>query len=489
MANDSLKILHVAAEMTPLLSTGGLAEVANALPKAQKAHGHDVRVAIPCYQSVPGEHRGQQVTLCEAQLASRTVHGALRESVIPGTQIPLYLVEHEGYFGRSKPYGHDHGEYGDNAERFSFFCQALLDALPKTGWVPDVINCHDWHTAPFVIALKSTWQKHPAWTGKPVVYTIHNLNYQGRFGPDQLPYTGLDPALFHGGCLEYHGDLNLMKGAITLADKISTVSPRYAREIQTADYGAGLDGVLRDRANDLRGILNGIDYEVWNPAHDPHLKAPFDKNSLTGKAVCKSALQEAFGLPRKPVPLFGVVSRLTWQKGLDLVIEAFHTLHDVDFQVVVLGTGDTWLENRIISAAQLHTDKLAVILRYDTAIAHQIQGGADFLLMPSRYEPCGLSQMYGFAYATIPIARRTGGLADSVRNLSRLGTSNENANGFVFAAATWQAVARNMRKAIDLHATEDRLAAVRAAGMNEDFSWNRACLDYLSMYQESLAVV
>jgi starch synthase len=487
MPKESLKILHVAAEMTPLISTGGLAEVVNALPKAQRALGHDVRVAMPCYQSVPVEHRGRQVTLCEAHLSGRTVHGALRESKIPETEIPLYLVEHEGYFGRSKPYGHDHGEYGDNAERFSFFCHALLDALPKTGWVPDVINCHDWHAAPFVIALKSSFKDHPAWGGKPVIYTIHNLNYQGRFAPDQFPYTGLDPALFHGGCLEYFGDLNLMKGAITLADKVSTVSPRYAREIQTSDYGAGLDGVLRARAHDLRGILNGIDYEVWNPTRDPHMKAPFTRSDLSGKALCKAALQDTFGLPRKSVPLFGVVSRLTWQKGVDLIIDAFKDLHDAEFQMVMLGTGDTWLENQIISAAQHHAGKLAVILRYDSAIAHQIQGGADFFLMPSRYEPCGLSQLYSFAYGTVPIVRRTGGLADSVRNLSRVGRRDGNATGIVFAAATWQAVGRGMRQAIDLYEKPEQFRAVQAAGMAEDFSWNRACEDYLAMYRESLA--
>lgn len=482
-----MNILHVAAEMTPLLSTGGLAEVLNALPKALHAQGHDVRVAMPCYKDVPPQHRGLHIAPCSVHLGAKTVQGALRLANVPDNGLPLYLVEHEGYFGRARPYGGDYGEYGDNAERFCFFCLALLDGLPKSGWVPDVINCHDWQTAALPIALKSTFATHPVWARCPVVYTIHNLNYQGRFGANQLPYTGLDPALFTRDCLEYYGDINLMKGAIVTADKLNTVSPRYAREIQTMDYGAGLEGVLRMRGEDLHGILNGIDYDTWNPQTDPHLCAHYSRADLAGKQACKRDLQQIFGLPPSDAPLFGVVSRLTWQKGIDLVVEAFGALKEKDFQIVLLGTGETILENQMISWAQQFPEKLAVILRYDSVIAHKLQAGADFMLMPSRYEPCGLSQMYSFAYGTVPIVRRTGGLADSVQGLSRVNLRKGCANGIVFTPSTPQAVERSMRRALELYADKAMLHEIRMNGMGADFSWNRTCNDYLAIYEKALA--
>lgn len=483
----TLKILHVAAELSPLLSTGGLAEVVNALPKALRAQGHDVRVALPCYKSIPPSLQGKQVAPCNAVIGPKTIAGALRETHIPGTDIPVYLIEHEGYFGREHPYGHEDSEYGDNAERYCFFGLALLNAMARIGWKPDIVNCHDWHTAPIVIYLKTRLSADPVWAGTPTVYTIHNLNFQGRFAADQLPFTGFDPSLFHMECLEYYGGINLMKGAIVLADKLSTVSPRYAREIQTLEYGAGLDGVLRKRRDDLRGILNGIDYEVWNPAHDPHIAAPFDCDNLLGKSLCKSNLQETFHLPQQNGPLFGVVSRLTWQKGIDLIIDALDSIPEERFQIALLGTGDAPIENRLINAAQRYPGKIAVVLRYDTELAHKVMAGSDFFLMPSRYEPCGLSQLYSLAYGTVPIVRRTGGLADSVRNLSRVNGRKTKATGLSFVPMTSQALLRAMRKALELYDAPETLEALRRAGMKEDFSWARASRDYVALYREALA--
>lgn len=481
-----MKILHVAAELFPLLSTGGLAEVVSALPKALHARGHDVRVAIPCYKSVPEEQQGERIGYCEGRVDGRAVGGALRMSRIPDTEVPVYLIEHEGYFGREHPYGHDTGEYGDNAERYSFFCQALLDGLTRHGLIPDVLNCHDWHAAPVPVFLRTTYVKHDVWKRVPVVYTIHNLNFQGRFGANQLPFTGMDPGLFNVGCLEYYGDINLMKGAIRLADKLNTVSPRYAREIQTIDYGAGLDGVLRDRACDLSGILNGIDYTAWNPTKDPYTAEPFSCENLNGKAACKEDLQKSFNLPVQDVPLFGVVSRLSWQKGIDLILDAFERTKGKPFQLVLLGTGDTSIENQLISAAQRHPDKVAVTLRYDTALAHKVIAGSDFFLMPSRYEPCGLSQMYSFAYGTIPIVRRTGGLADSVRDVSRVHLRKGTATGISFVPMTSQALARAMERAFDIYADGPLLRAIRLACMREDFSWNRASHSYEALYRSAI---
>ncbi|MBP8128703.1 MAG: glycogen synthase GlgA [Candidatus Hydrogenedentes bacterium] len=483
----TLKILHVAAELSPMLSTGGLAEVVNALPKALRAAGHDVRVAIPCYRSIPAALQGERVAACEVAVGPKRITGALRESRIPGTDVPVYLIEHEGYFGREHPYGQEDGEYGDNAERYCFFGLALLEAMRHIGWKPDVINCHDWHTAPIVIYLKTNLAASPFWAGTPTVYTIHNLNFQGRFAAHQLPFTGFDPSLFHMECLEYFGDINLMKGAIVSADKLNTVSPRYAREIQTMEYGAGLDGVLRKRRDDLCGILNGIDYEVWNPACDPYIAAPFGRDNLRGKAACKSDLQDAFQLPRQNAPVFGVVSRLTWQKGIDLIIDALDLIPDKSFQVALLGTGDSPIENRLINAAQRYPGKVTVILRYDTALAHKVMAGSDFFLMPSRYEPCGLSQLYSLAYGTVPVVRRTGGLADSVRNLSRVNGRKTQATGLSFVPMTSQALLRAMHKALDLYASPAALESLRITGMSEDFSWARASREYVALYREALA--
>lgn len=484
-----MKILFVTSEMAPLISTGGLADVAGALPKALHARGHDVRVAMPCYRSLPEASRGDQYCLCEADMGKKTQYGALRQSHVPGTAVPLYLIEHEGYFGREKPYGAGAYEYDDNAERFCFFCQALLHAIPQTAWMPDLVHCHDWHTAAIPALLKSRYHLHPAWARVPTLFTIHNLAFQGRYGADKFPDTGLEPWLFTPQCLEYEGDMNLMKAAIAFSTKINTVSPRYAREIQTLEYGAGLDGILRTRAADLSGILNGVDYDDWNPAADPHIAETYSKTDPAGKARCKTALQAAFGLPEKDVPVFGVVSRLYWQKGIDLIVDALDRLLAEDLQLVVLGTGDPAMEQGLVAAMQRYPEKVAVKLGFNVPLSHQIQAGSDFFLMPSRYEPCGLSQLYSLAYGTIPIVRRTGGLADSVKDLNPVHQKHGTATGIVFVPLTPASLLKSVQRALTLYADPKAMAAVRKAGMNQDFSWNRSCAAYEALYQETLAAV
>jgi len=481
------KILYYTAELTPLLSTGGLAEVASSLPRALKADGHDVRLIMPCYASIPPEHRGEQRCMVVADLGTHHAHGALRESRVPGTDIPLYLVEHEGYFGRPRPYGSDAYEYEDNAERFCFFSIAGLDGIRQTGWRPDVVHCHDWHTAPVPTYLRTMLDSDPFWGGMATVFTVHNLAFQGRYRAHRFASTGFPREYFSPEAFEYEGDMNLMKACVKFAHKLTTVSPRYAKEIQTLEYGEGLDGVLRTRAQDLRGILNGVDYTIWNPEIDPYTTATYSAEDLSGKEQCKAALQASFGLPVKPdVPLFGIVSRLVWQKGIDLLVDAMEDLAGLGVQVAVLGTGTDDLEHRVWEATQRFPEQVAVYYGYDIPRSHQLQAGCDFFLMPSRYEPCGLSQLYALRYGTIPIVRRTGGLADSVHDLNAVHRRKGTATGIVYVPNTPQSIVRSVRRAVDLYRDKDVLAAVMRAGMQADFSWGRSCELYARCYAEAM---
>jgi starch synthase len=482
----ALKILFVTSELAPLVSTGGLADVACALSKALKAQGHDVRLAMPCYRSLTEKQRGDQYCLCVADMGGKVAHGAMRLSSLTDTRIPLYLIEHEGYFGREKPYGVGAYEYDDNAERFSFFCQALLHGISQTGWKPDVIHCNDWHTAPIPALIKARFAGDPFWGGMPTLFTIHNMAYQGRYPTSKYAATGLPPELLTPGCMEYEGDMNLMKGAIAFASKLNTVSPRYAKEIQTLEYGAGLDGMLRTRAGDLSGILNGVDYDLWSPRTDPHLPVNYHPGNLSGKDRCKAAFQSTLGLPEQKAPLIGVVGRLFWQKGIDLLLDALPQIMDLDLQLVVLGTGDPDLETRIRAAAELYPDKLGAVLRFDIPLAHEIQAASDFMLMPSRYEPCGLNQLYAMAYGAIPIVRRTGGLADSVADVNPVNLRHGLATGISFVPLTPAAVTRSIRRALEMYRQPEVLGQVRAAGMAADFSWDRSCRAYVQLYQEAM---
>ena len=481
-----LRVLFVAGEMSPLVSTGGLAEVAAALPPALRKRGHDVRVAMPCYQQIPREHRGEQVALCTAEMGTHTQFGALRLGTVPSTNTPLYLVEHEGYFGRPHPYGTGEHEYADNAERFSFFCLALLNALPHTGWMPDVVHCHDWHAAAFPVFQRSRYAVDPQWDRVPTVFTIHNIAFQGRYGSDKLARTGLDPALFENGTLEFHGDMNLMKGALLCADRISTVSERYAQEIQTPEYGEGLDGILRGRSADLCGILNGVDYGVWHPAKDPYLPVSYSSDDLSGKGICKRAVQDRLGLPHTDAPLFGMVSRLYWQKGVDLLVEALKLTAKLDYQVAILGTGDPGIEVSLQALAQEFPGRVALDLRYDATLAHLIQAGSDFMLMPSRYEPCGLGQMYALAYGTVPIVRRTGGLADSVHDANPVHDARGESNGLSFVPKTKGALARSIERATLLYADKPAYKALQLRGMAQDFSWETSSTRYEALFADAL---
>ena len=484
---DPLKILYVTSELAPLVSTGGLAEVAAALPRALRARGHDVRVALPCYRQVPETARGQQYCMVVAEMGGQTAHGALRAALVPGTDIPLYLVEHEGYFGRQAPYGAGAYEFEDNGERFCFFCLALLHGIPQTGWMPDIIHCHDWHGAPMPVFLKTRYRHDPLWANVPCLFTIHNLAHQGRYGASKFGATGFEPSLLSSECLLFEGDMNLMKGAVAFTDTLSTVSPRYAKEIQTVEYGCGLHDALRGRARDLYGVLNGVDYAVWNPATDPDIARRYRLETLADKQHCKAALQQRFGLPARDVPMFGTVSRLYWQKGFDFLLDAMDRIMDMDVQVVVLGSGDPDLEWRINQCVERYPGRVGVFLGYDAALSHQVVAGSDFFLMPSRYEPCGLSQMYSLAYGTVPIVRRTGGLADTVVDATPANLRRGTATGISYVPKTAPALARAVERAVALYAEPETMNQLRRAGMARDFSWERSCGEYEAIYRKTLA--
>jgi starch synthase len=384
------------------------------------------------------------------------------------------------------PYSDGLHEYSDNAERFSFFCLAILHGIPQLDWVPDVIHCHDWHSAMIPVYLRTRFNSHPVWKGVPTLLTIHNLAFQGRYGAEKFPQTGLDGAYFAQD-MEYHGDINLLKAGIISATKLSTVSPRYAEEIQTLDYGEGLDGVLQNRCNDLVGILNGANYDLWNPQTDKQIPAKYSIGRMTGKVKCKAALQERMGLPIEPdIPLFGAVSRLSWQKGIDLIAESLAGLFEHPAQVVILGTGDKDLEDRLRWAESQYPGRFRAQFAFDRELSHWIQAGSDFLLMPSRFEPCGLSQIYALKYGTIPIVRRTGGLADSVQDWNAVNRANDTATGLSFVPRTPQALSRCLSRALELYATPKEFKIVRKTAMNQDYSWEHSCEQYIKLYESAI---
>ncbi|HIJ74636.1 MAG TPA: glycogen synthase GlgA [Candidatus Hydrogenedentes bacterium] len=481
-----LKILYVSAELAPLASTGGLGDVANALPRALHALGHDVRLAVPCYQAMPEHLRGAPMCNCDAPMGVRTVAGTFRLTTMPGTDIPLYLVQNDRYFDRPDIYGPGGNEYPDAMERFCFFSMAVLDGVGKGDWVPDVVHCNDWHTAIIPAHIKTRLATDPVWRGMPTILTIHNLAYQGECPASKLPETGLSWALFTPDCLEFYGHINLMKAGIAFASRTTAVSPRYAREIQTPEFGGGLDGFLRTRARGLTGILNGIDYERWNPDTDADIPANYTPDDLSGKAACKTALQQEFNLPARDVPLFGMVSRINWQKGFDLLPTALDRALAGDIQVFILGSGDGPHEDACAAVARRHPDRMRVVLRYAPPLARKVYAASDFFLMPSRFEPCGLSQLYALAYGAIPIVRRTGGLADTVYPVTARGVEEGRSTGLVFVRASSAAIFAAMRRAVKLFEDKERLHAVRLAAMRQRFSWDASAVNYARLYRQAI---
>jgi len=486
-----MKILFATAEVSPIAKTGGLGDVCGSLPKALAKLGHEVTIFMPFYRQAREWFANHDVALEEALPATHVswadwaAEANFLRTTLPGTDIPLVLVGNDYYFHRPQIYSPRIDGYDDGIERFTFFCRAVIRGCELLGITPDIVHAHDWHTALLPAYLHSGLRGSGEFGHARSVYTIHNLNYQGIAGLQRFMMVGLHSRYWAPDALEHFGNLNLMKGGIILADQVTTVSPTYAREIQTSEHGAGLDGILRSLSFKLQGIVNGVDVDDWDPETDPHLKSHFSAQRLAGKNLSKRALLRELKLPLKAkTPLLSFISRLVDQKGIDLLVAALPHMLAAGAQAVILGSGEPRYESALQQIAARFPDSCRVVIGFDNALAHRIYAGADILLMPSMYEPCGLNQMYALRYGTVPVVRMTGGLADTV--IPFYGANLDTANGFGFLStnpadfftATWLAML-NYREP----KTWRRL---QANGIAADFSWERSAREYESVYHRAL---
>ena len=480
-----MNILFASSEAHPLIKTGGLADVAGSLPRAIRNLRHDIRVVIPAYQSVLKQtEKFTLVTHLELEGVKQPVR--ILAGRLPGSAVTLYLVDSPEHFDRpGNPYTMKQGsEWPDNAERFTTFCRAIEAlALDSAGldWQPDIVHCNDWQTA-LVPPLLERHDSRPA-----TVFTIHNLAYQGLF--DWRVFKTLElPADFWGTeAMEFHNQFSFIKGGLVFADWITTVSPTYAQEIQTSEYGFGLEGLISHRGDKLTGIVNGVDYSVWNPARDPHIPVQYNARSLPHKLENKQTLQKHFALPvDDTTPVFAVISRLVEQKGIDLVLDIVPELVKQQAQLVVLGSGDATLEAAISDAVTAYPKHVAAHIGYDEALSHHIEAGADIFLMPSRFEPCGLNQIYSQRYGTVPIVRHTGGLADTVTDTTDETLEANTATGFSFNKATYTALNAAVTRALGYYRQPAIWQQLVCTGMKQDFSWKRSAQLYLELFQTVL---
>lgn len=475
----SMNVLMIAAEAVPFVKTGGLADVIGSLPKALRAAGADVRVMLPKYEDIPASWRDRMTPVASfsVQVGWRHQYCGIESLTVDGAT--YYFLDNEYYFKRSGLYG-----YGDDAERFAYFCQAALEAIPRLeGWRPDVLHAHDWHAALAPVFLKAHYAGwNEAYASMKSVFTIHNLKYQGVFGYGVLKdLLNLGDEHFHVNGLEYYGAVNYMKGALNYSDAITTVSPTYAAEIQTPYFGEGMDGTLRQRRSVLHGILNGIDDEGFDPARDPHLAVNYGP-SRENKPANKAALQQEVGLPIRPAtPVLSLVTRLVEQKGIDLISHVLDELLREDVQLVVLGAGDAVYEKLFRDAAYHHPQKLSANLKFDEGLARRIYAGSDLFLMPSKFEPCGIGQMIAMRYGTAPIVRETGGLADTVKPYN---TYTGEGHGFSFRHFNAHEMLDTIRFALETYRDEAAWARVADNMAKQDFSWNASARRYMELYRE-----
>lgn len=477
-----MNILICSSEAVPFAKTGGLADVAGALPKALAALGHDVRLALPKYGLVyQNKIRGKKVLDgLVIRVGARSRRVAIQSSDRGGNFL-TYLIVNDALYRSGGLYGH-----ANDGERFVVYQRAVIEMLRKIDWKPDVIHCNDWQTGLIPVYLRTQYAADERLGNMPVLYTVHNLAYQGLFEPAFLDIAGLPRDLFTMDKLEFWGKVNCMKGGLIYADVLSTVSPTYSREIQTPEFGAGLDGVLRERRDVLFGVLNGIDYEEWNPATDEYVPVHYDSTCPEKKRENKKHLQDRAGLPRRPVPVFGMVSRLASQKGLDILMQALPAMLAKDLQVVILGSGDEQYHKALQAAHAKFPDKLyAEVGVFDEPLARLIYAGSDFFLMPSYYEPCGLGQMNSMRYGTIPVVRSTGGLADTVREFN---PATGEGNGFTFSDYTAQALLAAVQHALATYANSAHWSRLVANAMAADFTWDRSAREYQSLYEKAVSL-
>ncbi|MDR1084452.1 MAG: glycogen synthase GlgA [Deltaproteobacteria bacterium] len=479
---DNIKVLIASPEVSPLAQTGGLAEMVGSLPKALHALGTRAAVIMPAYQVALKNLRITELDLkLYAEQADETIPFTLLAwEMEPG--VTVYLVRCDRFFDRPGLYGEGRDVYADNPDRFAFFCKAVLKSLPYLAFQPDIILANDWHTGLLMPYLLEMGPGAP--TG---LFVIHNQGYLGLAPMSAKPVIGLPESYFGLDGLEYYGQLSYLKAGIVFSREVITVSPTYAREIQTPEGGNGLDGVLRFHAPKLHGLLNGVDYRVWNPADDPHIAARYEPDNLKGKRLCKTALKKELGLNSpEDRPLFGMVSRLTAQKGLTLIVEAAAELFRLGLDLVILGSGDPWYEEQLTALADRFPGQMRLNLAYDVPLSHRIIAGSDFVLVPSIYEPCGLIQLYALRYGSIPVVRAIGGLNDTVRDYAGQNPSGAWDNGFKFSQFQPWALFRAVRRAAELYGRPEDYLAMSRAGMLDDFSWSASAQAYIDLFKASL---
>jgi starch synthase len=474
-----MRIVFMASEGVPFSKTGGLADVVGALPKALAAAGHEVVLLLPRYRMTKPGRSMPQLRSLTVPLPSGLKFAAIQDGGDAGG-VKTYLVDLPEFFDRDQLYMEKGQDYPDNHLRFASFSLAGLELLKRFAVPPDVIHCHDWQSALVPIYLRNMYQNDSFYADCPVVLTIHNLGYQGLFPPHILPEIGLHPRLFTMEGLEFYGKVNLLKGGIIFSDFVTTVSRKYAEEIQTPEYGCGLEGVLLSRADRLQGILNGVDYEDWNPRTDKLIPAHYAPEDLTGKDVCKRALLEKMGAKKIVLerPVIGIVSRFASQKGFDLISEIAEKLMAMDLYVVALGTGEPQYEEIFKTLAAKYPDKFLVKVAYDNTVAHQIEAGADMFLMPSRYEPCGLNQIYSLKYGTVPVVRATGGLDDTIEPFN-----GKTGTGFKFSEYSADALLGAIERAVAAYRQPKVWRQIILNGMKKDHSWAASAKQYVKIYQ------
>jgi len=487
MVKNALNVWFLSPEVVPFAKSGGLADVAGSLPIALKRLGVDIRLALPFYRVIrEGNYEVRPVIKkLEVPLGKESFKTNVLEAQL-GPGVRVYLIEREDLYDRPNLYGNPGGDYYDNLERFSFFAHAALRLTEALSFKPHVVHCHDWQTGLVPALINGPYGDIPTFSDVASVFTIHNLGYQGLFPEEKFSITGLSKKeFFHAEGLEYWGKLSLLKAGINYSEAITTVSPTYAGEIQTTEYGMGMEGILRRRSARLHGILNGVDYTCWDPARDSHLPVTYSPEDLSGKVLCKASLIKGLNLDPSlnKKPLLGMISRLDAQKGLDLLVQILDDVLELDIGLVVLGSGDEGIQGAIQRAADRYPGRVGFSIGFNDPLAHEILAGVDIFLIPSRYEPCGLTQLYALKYGTVPVVRATGGLDDTIVSFDR---KTKKGNGFKFASYEADAFFSAIRQAIDLFSDAGSWKRLMANGMKEDFSWDRSAESYLALY-ESIA--
>ncbi len=490
-SGDGLNVVMATSEAVPYAKTGGLADMVGALAIELTKLGHHVTLLMPGYRGRVSREACQLAMRFSIPMNGKPLDVTVEEERDPVTgaspRLRVLFVRYDPYFDRPGLYQQDHRDYPDNLDRFVLFCRAVLEVVRRLvetrSEKVDVLHLHDWQTALCAVYLKTLPHKYKGLEQLKVLLTLHNMGYQGTFPGQEFMKTGLPPSVFSPSGIEFYGAVNCLKGGIVFSDAVSTVSPTYAKEIMTSEHGCGLEGVLANRADGVNGITNGIDVAVWNPESDPYLPAQYTVGDLSGKLTCKRALQRELGLPNRDVPLLAVIGRLTFQKGFDLLLDVIPELMSLATQTVVLGTGDHHLERQFIEARARYPDRIGLFLGFDEGMAHRIEAGADMVIMPSRYEPCGLSQLYSLRYGTVPVVRRTGGLADTVVPFRPSTVKSGQATGFQFIDSSADSLLVALLLSLHVYAERQTWRSLIQAGMKTDLSWNRSAKLYVDLYR------